>query len=197
MSGRAPTAQSDAKTRTLRRVFGPLLLLPPLGFLGIAWLAPHDILEHAPSLARGTDQVRSLVAQVLPQFDLFRHARSTAFPQVATLASAYGIIWWAALILTLLCLLPIQLRAGRRMAASAASETKQALITMLAALPLGLAIPYVFFGLTGDPGFASGLTTNSRFGYGVIGLISITFSGLCLGMLPAIVSLSVNRIFRG
>lgn len=125
--------------------------------------------------------------------DLFRHAKSTQFPQVAMLATWFGLIWWAWM--TLLALVATWVAAdelGDRLSQMKVSR----LLTVVALSPIvaGLCI-VAFFALPGDPSFSRGLTTGSRIGYALMGSLILPFSALCAGYWPAFLYTLLSKIF--
>lgn len=199
MNQNAATNKVLRKPTTRQRIWRWLiaifLVAPPVVFLLIALLAPLDILDHWPGLARTCMGLLRTTAGFLPPWvDLLRHANSTAFPQVATLATAFAVVWWPTTTLFALVLAVAGNRPGR-IQMRANRTTAQLLLIVISALPLGLIAFFGFFALPGDPSFAKGLTADSRLGYGVMGMLGMLLSVLSIAFWPIAVLAFLDSLF--
>ena len=88
-SGLAPASQ-----RSLRVLLLLTWGVPTALFAALVVLAPSDVLSHAELLELLCKQVEAMAGSAIPRVDLFTHARSTTFPQVARAATAFAILWW-------------------------------------------------------------------------------------------------------
>jgi len=68
-------------------VVAPLTL-----YAAVVLESPPDILDRFQALKRFSEAVREHLLEVCPAFDIHQHALSTAFPQVAMLASSLGVL---------------------------------------------------------------------------------------------------------
>jgi hypothetical protein len=116
--------------------------------------------------------------------DFFSHARSTAFPQVAILATAYAAVWWFWMTSLLLVLVAITWRTQRENDASVPAGKR--ILLMVGAPPFAVLLLYSFFVLPGDPGFAKRLTTASRGGYAFMGTGTVTFASVLVAFWPTL-----------
>ena len=132
---------------------------------------------------------------MLPWFDLYRHARSTKFPQVATVTSAYALIWWIETIAVVFVASLLASRVGRKHLRLNHSFKQLAFVVLLAPL-LGALCFFGALGLPGDPGIAKGLTTDSRIGYLFMTTLGIEFSALCFGMWPIALLGTFDSLFK-
>jgi len=125
--------------------------------------------------------------------DLFRHARSTGFPQVAMLATWFGLGWWVWT--TLAVFVAIWMAADELRRELSQMELRR-LLGLVIGMPVAAALCIgAFFGIPGDPSFSKGLTTTSRFGYALMGSLVLVFSALCAGFWPAFLRVLLSKIF--
>ena len=168
----------------------PTVLLPL-----IALFAPLDVLDRWPELTKTCATVKAMLGQLFPTVDFFRHARSTMFPQVATVATAYTAIAWVWMTGVTL-LLTFVVHAGVRPLIRDMG-IKKLLWAFWGFPPFALGGLFVFFALPGDPSFASGLTTSSRGGYAFMGTSILLIGSIGLGMWPIVTfTLLFDTIFR-
>lgn len=162
-------------------------------FMFIALLAPTDVLSRSPALAALCQKVDAMLRHLLPQVDFFRHARSTQFPEVATLATANAACWWP---LTALVLLMLSISNHRlvRMNNLRTLSVRTIAASCLVAPALAWLGLYAFFALPGDPGFAFGLTTRSRLGYALLGGFTTIFTAGLIASWPVSMFTLINDI---
>lgn len=192
---RPPSPLPPGVQRAMRWVMLMGWVVPTALFPLIALLAPLDVLDRWPELAKACATVKAALVQLFPKVDFFRHARSTVFPQVATVATAYTAIAWVWMTCVML-LLTFVGHAGVR-AAGRDMGTKKLLWAFFGFPPFALGGLFVFFALPGDPSFASGLTTSSHGGYAFMGTLILLIGSLGLGMWPVVTfTLLFDTIFR-
>lgn len=170
----------------LRLMLFALILIPAALFGALSLFAPNDILDRWYSVAALTAATQSAAAYAIPWVDLLRHARSTSFPQVAIVTTALAVVWWPAMTMGFLVLMVLGQRQGRR-ALRSSNTASHLLFLSLVSLPIGLFCFFVFFGIPGDPSFAAGLTSESRLGYALMGIIEVIFSSLLIASWPVFV----------
>lgn len=157
------------------------VLFPTLLFPTIALFSPQDILSQWPSLSFGCQSIRSTLLQAT-EIDFFRHARSTTFPEVATLGTAYGVLWWAWTSASIFVLSVLNYRAQLDIDHSLPIRH---LILLWLGVPILVCLCLIsFFALPGDPSFANGLTSTSRGGYAFMGTIVVAFASGLTGFWP-------------
>jgi hypothetical protein len=145
-------------------------------------VAPLNVLDRHPGVRRATDALRQWLLSVSPSIDLYGHARSTDFPQVAMLGAALGTC--AFLVMVVSILVQTTLFFGPLRNAHSNRPRKPALnqFAELIALPLcGLLCMWIFYCLKGDPSFAAGLSTQSKAGYIFMSSMSIALAGAGVG----------------
>lgn len=174
---------SNETQRIFRWVLFPILGLPPVGFFLIVLATPSDALQSWSALNGFILITQRVMSQVFPWIDLFRHASSTEFAQVAAIATAYAVWWWLLLMATVLGMSLLTHRLLRPLFVH--MHTRKQLFFYAVAAPFFAALCFFgFFGLPGDPSFARGLTAGSRLGYAVMGTCCVLFSGVTIGMWP-------------
>jgi hypothetical protein len=162
-------------------------VVPPLFLFAIALLAPADIIDQAPSLDRFTHVIHDAVLRLWRRLDIFRHADSTAFPQVARVSSAFAMLCWLWMTLvSLIATVPVFMR---RPFDRMRFNTKQLLTMVVLFPPLAIFFMWAFFSLSGDPTVAHGLTTNSRLGYAFMGTLAVGLSAFFIGYTPMALAL--------
>jgi hypothetical protein len=183
------------RNRAVRNLTLGAWVIPILLFPLIAIFAPIDILDRWPFLTGAVDAVRSVLLRLWPQVDFFRHALSTRFPQVATVATAYAAVCW---VWTTGITLLISTMGHRRVRATMAEHGAKKLFWFSFGFPLfALGGLFVFFALPGDPGFARNLTTGSRIGYAFMGTTVVAIGVCGIAYTPfVIVTLIFDVIFR-
>jgi hypothetical protein len=65
-------------------------VLPLALYAVVVLLAPPDVLDRLPWAKRVADGIHDWVLSMRSLFDIYKHAKTTVFPQVAMLASALG-----------------------------------------------------------------------------------------------------------
>jgi len=177
----------SAKTqRFLRWAIFLVVVVPALLFVVLSLFAPSDILDRWAWAERLTFVAKATTERIVPWIDVYRHARSTSFPQVATLTTALATLWWPLMSVGIFVLMALGHRQGRQGLRSS-KTIPQLLFLAIAALPIGLLCFFVFFGMPGDPGFAAGLTSGSRWGYALMGITEVVFSSLLISSWPLFV----------
>jgi hypothetical protein len=154
--------------------------LPVALFAAFVLLAPLDVMQQFPTLQRLADRVHALLLHAPLHPDIFIHARSTRFPQVAQAASALAVV--VTLYIALFSATSMGLNRKEALASlrlSSPSFRDRLALPMVA--PAGLFLMWAFFCLPGDPSFGHGLTATSRSGYTLLASISILMSGVGLG----------------
>ena len=87
--------------RTGKTILVLAFALPLLLYALVVFLAPLDIFDQFTALRRWSDGVRSLLLGFSSKIDIYKHARTTGFPQVAMFASALAVCMVALMALTL------------------------------------------------------------------------------------------------
>lgn len=193
---RPPSPLPPGLQRLMRWVMLMGWVVPTALFPLIALFAPLDVLDRWPDLAKACAAVKAALGQQFPKVDFFRHARSTAFPQVATVATAYTAIAWVWMTGVTL-LLTFVGHAGVR-AAGKHMGAKKLLWAFLGFPPFALGGLFVFFALPGDPSFASGLTTSGRAGYAIMGTSTLLVASFGIGLWPIVSFMFLfDIIFKG
>lgn len=181
---RPPSPLPPRVQRAMRCVMLVGWVLPTALFPLIALFAPLDVLDRWPELAKVCASVKAALGQLFPKVDFFRHARSTVFPEVATVATAYTAIAWVWMTGVTL-LLTFVGHAGVR-AAGKDMGIKKLLWAFLGFPLFALGGLFVFFALPGDPSFASGLTTSGRVGYAIMGTSTLLIGSFGIGLWPIV-----------
>ncbi|NCT84371.1 MAG: hypothetical protein GXC94_14575 [Comamonadaceae bacterium] len=172
------------------------IALPTLLFFVLVLSSPSDVLTTNPELKALCDAVQHTLVARFPEIDFFRHARSTRFPEVATLATAYASVWWLWMTVATAILLSANHKAVR--AGYRETGAKSIAGMVFVAPPFGLFCLFSFFALPGDPSLAPGLTTDGRLGYAFMGGLAVCFASIPIGALPVtLVSLFADVIFTG
>lgn len=156
--------------------------LPLTLYAAVVLFAPLDVLDRYAGVRCAADALRQWLLAVSPSIDIYVHARSTDFPQVAMLAAALGTC--AFLVMVVSILVQTTLFFGPLRKAHAIRPRKPALNQMaeLIALPsCGLLCMWIFYCLKGDPSFAAGLSTQSKAGYIFMSSMSIALAGAGVG----------------
>ncbi len=171
-----------------------------MAFFAIALTTPSDVLQSWPALNGLIVNTQRVMNYAFPWVDLFRHASSTEFSQVAVVATAYAFWWWLVLIATVFGMSLLTFKQARLQFQN--NNTRRQLLFFAVAAPLFAALCFFgFFGVPGDPSFARGLTASSRLGYAVIGTFCVLFSGVTIGVWPiftlAFVDSCLGRNSRG
>jgi hypothetical protein len=161
--------------RVLRLMIVAGWVIPTVLFSILVLFAPPDILDRWPAVAALCSKVNTFMSQLLSGIDIFRHARSTLFPQVAIAATTYAVIWWCVMTGTSVVLTAIGFRGASETLAMDHSRRKLLVVTLISPLMAPLCL-FAFFCLPGDPTFAKGLTATSRIGYAWMGSLAILFS---------------------
>lgn len=158
-------------------------VLPISVYASVVLFAPLDVLDQFPALRYWSDWVRGLLLTAAGNVDIYRHARSTTFPQVAMFTSALGVsVAWFIAIATI-----IQGLINYKHIASLDAELslKDRLVRVFLLPLFGLVCMWAFFCIRGDPSFAAGLTTQSRSGYLFISTIAVLAFGGGVGIWPS------------
>lgn len=170
--------------------FAPLCL-----YAFVVLLAPLDVLDRAPLLTVFANATQRWLSSISPAIDIYQHARSTSFPQIAKLASALAVFTTAYIAIAILVRTHLRFREVRPLIRNVVRTTKSRLGGLIV-LPLAsLSCFWVAFCIGGDWSIAGGLTTKSRLGYLLIALPSIGFVGVALGSWPLQVRLLLLDFF--
>jgi hypothetical protein len=186
---------NDNQKRLLRLMMYVGWIAPTVLFVALVLLLPVDVFQRWPLLAELCTAVELTVKKVLPSIDLYRHARSTSFPQVAIAATSYSMVWWVAATATTVVLFLAVVASGSSLLRG---QTRKSVAVFLLIGPVFvIGGPLAFFALAGDPSFARGLTTNSRLGYAFMGSAAVLMSAICAGGWPAtFLSLFIKKSSR-
>ncbi len=170
--------------------------IPTLLFWVLVLSAPLDVLTRNPELAALCSSVQRRLKSWFPTIDFLRHARSTRFPEVAAMATAYVWAWW---LWMTPCFAILSLVSHRVQRASHLEMGVRSVLWMVFVAPwFGLLCLYVFFALPGDPGRYQGFTTHSRLGYAFMATMAVCLSSFSLGALPvSLTSLFADIVFSG
>jgi hypothetical protein len=177
----------EAMKRSGNRTFIWAWCMPLLAYVLVALLSPANVLDQHPGLRAFADLIHAALLRVSPRWDIYVHARSTAFAQVAMLASSLAA-----------CLGAVVMGSSwlhvYRHGHVVASRLRLTIPTIGAALVRLLLVPaggflgaYFMFTLPGDPGFALGLTTQSRLGYALTSASMVMACAVAFGFWPAVV----------
>ena len=160
------------------------LALPMAVYAVVVLLAPQDVLDQAGSLRRFSDGVRQALLLLSSRLDIHSHAKTTAFPQVAMLASALGLVL-AGLIALLFCLRTLLHYRFIRHLLLPIVRQHNALVLLVFAPSLSLVCLWGVYCVGGDWSMAPGLTTKSRLGYLLISSGAVAMAGTLVGTWPA------------
>lgn len=160
-------------------------VLPISIYALVVIFSPLDVIDKFPALGRWADWVHGLLLTSAGNVDIYRHARSTTFPQVAMLTSAMGVsaAWFIALAGIINSTFNYHHIANVGGAANQTSAKDK--FGAVFVFPLfGIFCMWAFYCLKGDPSFAAGFTTQGRIGYLFISTIAISSFGIGIGMWP-------------
>jgi hypothetical protein len=161
--------------------------LPLLAYLLVALLSPVDVLDRHPGLRAFADFIHAALLRISPRWDIYVHARSTAFPQVAMLESSLAAcLGWVVMLSSWLHVYRHREAVARRLRLTIPT-VGAALVRLLLVPAGGFLGAYLMFTLPGDPGFALGLTTQSRLGYALTSASMAMACGVAFGFWPAVV----------
>ena len=178
---------------SFRGALSPLLVAPIVVLFFITVFSPLMVLDMFPWALKFTD----LVQRLMPGVNMKAHANSTIYPQVALLANS----------LTVALVLPLSLvwlwqsmenyhqLLARRQALGRLS-IKMHLGLLLVGPTFCLAIIYFLVGIPGDPSFAKGATTHSRFGLAFLSATVLYSTSLILGVQVLCVRLFFDTYIR-
>lgn len=192
---RPPSPLPPGLQRLMRWVMLMGWVVPTALFPLIALFAPLEVLDRWPDLAKACAAVKAALGQLFPKVDFFRHARSTAFPQVATVATAYTAIAWVWMTGATLLVSLVTQSGGRTTLRRMGAKRVLGLSVAFPVFALGCL--FVFFSLPGDPSFAKGLTTNGRGGYAFMGTCALGFGSLGIGLWPLVICTLIFDVFFG
>jgi hypothetical protein len=165
-------------------------------YAAIVLLVPIDVLDQVPWAKIAADGIHHWLLSRWPVFDIYTHARTTAFPQIAMLASALGACIAALMALAMALNSSFFFRHIRAAHASRPAPSAKERFGGMVMLPaFGLFCFWAFYCLKGDPSFATGLTTHSRLGYIFVSSLSIALAGIGFGTWPMQVRLFLFDIF--
>jgi hypothetical protein len=189
----------SAASMHIRR-YGKMMLwlgyvLPLSMYALFVLLAPSDVADQFPLARRYADGIHDMLLSFSSKIDIYKHARTTQYPQVGMLASGFAISIVAyiviASIIQTICGFEHLSKSIRGVYKSPKDRWGALLI-----LPLfGLFCMWAFFCVGGDPSFAKNYTTQGRSGYLFISTVAILFSGIGIGLWPIQIFILVNDIF--
>jgi hypothetical protein len=159
-------------------------LLPIFGYIAFVLMAPANVFDLYPATKPWADAVHRFFLSISTYIDIYKHARSTSYPQMAMLASALGVTlaWYLALFYFLNTTLDFE--NWRNLQRKVNNESVNQILKNITLLPIGgVVLVWIFYCLKGDPSFASGFTTHNRFGYAFMSTISIAVFGAGFGFL--------------
>ena len=184
------------------RVAGRVMLwfgyaLPLAIYAVVVTFAPLDVLDQFPWMRKAANGIHGWSLSQSSAVDIYRHARSTAFPQVAMLASALGVCIAFSMALATIVQTTLFFKHLVPLLRLSARTTKDR-IGVLVLLPLfGLFCLWAFYCLKGDWSLARGLTTQSRLGYVFMSALAVTFAGGGVGLCVMQARLFVMTYFPG
>lgn len=162
----------------------------------VVLLAPIDVLDQFRWVRIAADGIQYWLLSKWPMFDIYAHARTTVFPQIAMLASALGACIAALMALAMTLNSSFFFRHIRATHASRPAPSAKERFGGMVMLPaFGLFCFWAFYCLKGDPSFAIGFTTHSRLGYSFVSSLSIVLAGIGCGTWPMQVRLFLFDIF--
>lgn len=172
--------------RQLARKHGLILfvlgvVLPVLVYLCVVVFFPLNVLERLPGLKALSDSVRDALLTSNGRMDIYSHARSTEFPQVAMLASSLAVVLvvYITLAFTVQNLMHYEEIQNTRVRGR--SRLRDA-FAVVAILPVIMVFAFwIFFCMGGDPSSAAGLTTKNRVGYFLISVAVVLGAGVSFG----------------
>lgn len=157
--------------------------------------SPPDILDRFQTLKRFSEAVREYLLKASPTLDIHRHARSTAYPQVAALASSLGVCLVAYIASAYASRTLLHFRYVEHLLRSSLHGTRNRLGGLVVLPLLGLLCVWAVYCLPGDWSRAQGLTTQSRNGYALISLCAVALAGIGVGTWFAQVRLLIRDAF--
>lgn len=180
-------SEQDATPHPLKRfcIWGGVII-PALLFALIVLFAPLGVLTNNPKLAAFCNAVERVLVAWIPGVDFFLHARSSEFPEVAFLATAYACAWW--LWMTVVSLIVTmsfqeQFRGAKRVGA------KGLLTLIFVGPPVGLFCFFAHFGLA---------DSMSRWFFALSGIFAVLLASWTLATLPVnLISLFADVVFSG
>ncbi|MFX1679011.1 hypothetical protein PV762_07240 [Mitsuaria sp. CC2] len=175
-----------------RTVIGVLWLLPSVLYLLVVLFSPIDTISSSESLNKFVLTTKSMLASSFPSIDLFRHARSTQFSEVAQLATAYAVyLIGSTAAAFFLYFFPAFFDKKLRVV-----PPRSGILGMIFIVPFVLFVCiWGFYCTPGDWSFFPGLTTEYRVGYLMISFVVIQMVGILAGYWPILVFDGVSRIF--
>ncbi len=172
------TAPSTVPVFSPTGALSPLLLIPMSLPIVLALFAPLTVLDDWPLARHFCEWVQSL----MPFIDMQAHARSTVFSQVAWFTHSLTVIVVPLMALVWFWNSMVNYpRLLRRRQVLGRMSLKMHLGLALIAPPLFLGGLYAFIALPGDPSFARGFTTHSRFGLAFLTLCIAYNTAMILG----------------
>jgi hypothetical protein len=171
--------------------------LPLAIYAVVVMLAPLDVLDRFPWMREAADGIHGWLLTQSSAIDIYRHARSTAFPQVAMLASALGVCIAFGMALATFVQTGLFFKHLAPLLRLSIRTAKDRIGGLVALPVVGSFCLWAFYCIKGDWSFASGLTTQSRVGYVLISSISVTLAGGGIGLWVMQARLLVSDIFLG
>jgi len=191
-----PVPDVPSRVRLAGRALLWLGVVAPLTlYAAVVLESPPDILDRFQALKRFSEAVREHLLEVSPAFDIHQHALSTAFPQVAMLASSLGVLLVAYIAAAFALRTLLHFRYIQHLLRSPVQGIANR-VGGLVVLPLvGLFLVWAVYCLPGDWSRAQGLTTQSRNGYALVSLCAVAAAGVGVGMWLAQVRLLCRDVF--
>lgn len=157
--------------------------LPLVIYVATVLFAPLDVLDQFPWMKAAADAIHGWLLSKWSAIDIYRHARSTVFPQVAMLCSALGVCTACFVALATIIQSNLFFKDVCAVYAARPARTAKDRIALLVVLPLmSLFTIWVIYCIKGDPSFAAGLTTKGRLGYAFITTAAVAFTGAAVGL---------------
>jgi hypothetical protein len=160
-------------------------VLPLTVYALIVLLSPPDVLDQWPAARRWADSIHRGILSLSSRLDIYKHARSTSFPQVAMLASSLAVGVCLLITLALWVKSTWHVRYTEVFARLNRVTTSQRLGGLLIFPFFGIFCMWAFFCLGEHPrSHYAGFTTQHRAGYLLMSSIAIFFCGIGLGTWP-------------
>lgn len=173
--------ETDNTTRTSffrplclwRSQLGPLVTIPQILIIAAAIGSPLNILDRSPSLAATVSLARRFLLDVNELADIARYADSTAYPQVALLVCALNWLWLPFSVVLLFLITEVGIARTNWNIWKRTQPTGGMYLLKFAGKMLAgtgvFTLAAIFATMTpGDWSLTNGITTNSRYGLGLL-----------------------------
>lgn len=171
--------------------------LPLAAYVSVALLAPTDVLDRVPWLRSIADGTQSTFLSLSPAVDIYKHARSTSFLQVAMLSSTLAVLAVVWMVASMCIHAALQYKHLDAFFTASIRSQKDRVVGLVILPAFGIFCMWAFFCLSGDPSFASGFSTNSRLGYTLLSFAAIFFAGGGIGISVMHARALIYRAFGG